>query len=278
MNIDCQWIDKNLEALFSGTLSQKDQQCAQQHIESCGACGKEVASLNAIDPLVKRYFQNELNRVRQGSSRTVARGRLVLVTSAALIAAGLLIVATLRTSQPNLTTRSIAPVPAANSLQPQDAPSSVKTTDTETTLERAKPADSTPVAATQTAQAVAARDNPAPDFMVIDPAGYSRTLADYRGYVFVVGVLKADQSDVTSDFERLYKEFGSNRKLRFLAVANDRQFRRANTTFPFAYNEGSKLFGAAPGDFVLLDESGSIQLRGSLVTDLDKLKQALQEK
>ena len=278
MNINCQWIDKNLEALFSGTLSHEDQQRAQQHIESCGPCGKEVAALNAIDPLIKRYFQNELSRVRQGRSRTVARGRIVLVTSAALIAAVLLIAVTLRTSQPNSIAPSIAPIPSANSLQPQEAPSSIKSTDAETALERAKPVDSITAAAPQTPQAVAARDNNAPDFMVIDPAGYSRTLTDYRGYVFVVGILRADQPNVTSDFERLYKEFASNRKMRFLAVANDRQFRRANTTFPFAYNQGSKLFGTVPGDFVLLDESGSIQLRGSLLKDFDKLKQALQEK
>ena len=274
--MDCQWIDKNLEALFSGTLSHEDQQRAEQHIESCGACEKEVAALNAIDPLIKSYFQNELYRVRQGASRSVVKGRLAVATSVALIAVGVLIAATLRTSHSDLSTPSAPPVPAANSLQSQQTPPSVKSADAADAVERAKPLDSTPNAAAITASPAATRDNNAPDFMVIDPAGYSRTLADYRGYVFIVGVLGTDQSDTTSDFERLYKEFAANRKMRFLAVANDRQFRRANTTFPVAYNQGSKLFGTAPGDFILLDESGSIQLRGSLTKDFDKLEKALQ--
>jgi len=276
MNIDCRWINQNLEALFSGTLSHEDQQRAQQHIENCGPCGEEVATLNAIDPLVKKYFQDELNRVRQGASRPAKRGRLVLVTSVALIAAGLVAAVTLRTSQPNPAVPSTAALPSANSSRPQESLPSVKSTDEGGTLERAKPVDSISNPAPVTAAGAETADNNAPDFMVIDPGGYSRTLADYRGYVFVVGVLKSDQSDATSDFERVYKEFAANRKIRFLAVANDRQFRRANTTFPFAYNQGSKLFGAVPGDFILLDESGSVQLRGSLTKDFDKLEKALQ--
>jgi hypothetical protein len=276
MNIDCQWIDKNLEALFSGTLSREDQVHAQQHIENCGLCGKEVAALNAVDPLVKRYFQSQLNRVQQGSSSTVAKGRLVLVSSAALIAVCLIIFATLRTSHSYSVNPSQGSAQIASSPQPVDIAPSVKSSDGNTTGERAKPVESAPDAVAPTGHSIATPDNNAPDFVVIDPAGYSRTLADYRGYVFVLGVLRADQLDATSDFERLYKEFGSNRKLRFLGVSPDRQIR--NTTFPIAYNQGSKLFGALPGDFVLLDEAGSIQLRGSLVKDFDKLETSLQQK
>jgi len=44
------------------------------------------------------------------------------------------------------------------------------------------------------------------------------------------------------------------------------------------YNQGSNLFGAEPGEFVMLDETGAVQLRGSLVNDIDALRKALQEK
>lgn len=241
-------------------------------------CGSEVAALNAIDPLVKKYFQSELNRVQQGSSRTIAKGRLVLVSSAALIAVSLLIFVTLRTAHLDFAGPSTARAPVANSAQPLQTVPSAKGTDESATagaVERAKPLDSAAPAVVANGT-VAMPDNNAPDFMVIDPAGYSRTLADYKGYVFILGVLRADQLDATSDFDRLYKEFGSNRKFRFLAVSPDRQIR--NTTFPIAYNRGSKMFGALPGDFVLIDEAGSIQLRGSLVRDFDRLEKTLQVK
>src|ERR1051326_3059596 len=101
MNIDCQWIENNLEALFSGTLKLEDQGRAQHHIENCGPCAREVAALRSIDPLVKRYFQGELDRARRTSSRTIARGRLVGMSSAALIAGCVLLFVALRTTQPD---------------------------------------------------------------------------------------------------------------------------------------------------------------------------------
>lgn len=277
MNIDCQWIDKNLEALFTGTLNQEHQQRAQHHIENCVSCGKEVAALNSIDPLVKRYFDSELRRVRQGSSRRIAKGRLVVVSSVALLAVCLVLVVGLRTPPPDtkpssaVASQAVSPLPKL----PDTVPSS-NTTEAVVTPERAKPVDRLPNTNEQIPRAAAAPNRNAPDFMVIDPAGYARTLSDYRGYIFVLGILRTDQRDGVSDFEQLYKQFGSNRKFRFLAVSNDRQTRIPNTTFPVAYNEGSKLFGALPGDFVLLDATGSIQLRGSLVKDFESLTKTLQ--
>jgi hypothetical protein len=280
MNTDCQWIDKNLEAFFSGTLSQEDQHRAQHHIANCGQCGKEVAALNSIDPLVKRYFDSELRRVQQEPPRRIAKVRLAAVSSVALLAACLLFAIALHNSRSDSNASSAVPIQAANSpSQPADTVVSAKTSDREATAERTKPADSTANVTVQAPRAAAAPDSNAPDFMVIDPAGYSRTLSDYRGYVFVLSILNRDQRDVISHFEQLYKQFGSNRKFRFLAVSSDRQIRMPNTTtFPVAYNHGSKLFGALPGDFVLLDETGALRLRGSLVKDFERLQKTLQEK
>jgi hypothetical protein len=278
MNIDCQWINENLEALFSGTLAQEDQDRAQHHIESCGSCGKEIAALKSIDPLVKRYFEGELDRVRRGTPRNFAKGRLVALSSAALIAICLLLVAALRTSHPNPAIPNIGPAQAVASAQPPALPP-VKSIDTATSeVERAKPVESAANDQAQTPPVLATSDNGAPEFLVTDPAGYSRTLNDYRGHVFVMGVLNSSQPESIANFERLYRAFNSNPKFRFLAVSNERQVKPTNTTFPVAYNQGSKLFGTLPGNFVLLDEMGSIRLRGSVVKDFDSLQKALQNR
>src|SRR5437879_5591521 len=95
MTVDCQWIQRNLEALFCGTLSPEENRIAQEHVEGCGSCNKEIAALSAIDPLVKRYFQNELNRaigVRATRPRAFWRRRLALTSGAVLAAAVLLAV------------------------------------------------------------------------------------------------------------------------------------------------------------------------------------------
>jgi hypothetical protein len=278
MNIDCQWIEKNLEALFSGTLSQEDQGRAQHHIESCGRCGREVAALRSIDPLVKKYFQGELDRVRRASPRTVAKGRLLALGSAAFIAVGLLLAVTLWTSPPNSPVPTIQPEHSDAAAHPGVVPSSESADGTSPQVERAKPAESAPSDTVQTPRVLPTPGSNAPEFLVSDPAGYSRTLDDYRGHVLVIGVVRAGETDATSNLERLYKAFGTNEKIRFLAVSIDRQPKPVNTTFPIAYNRGSKLFGASPGDFLLLNEAGSIQLRGSLIKDLDKLQKILQER
>jgi len=277
MTVDCQWILKNLEALFCGTSSPEENRMAQAHIESCGSCDKEVAALNAIDPLVKGYFQNELNRARRVSatrSLTLWRRRLAL-TSAAVLAASLLLAVVLRTSHqtPVIPSPSVAQEVTPSAV-PESAPPA-KTDDT-ANIERAKPVESVPADRAQTAGARPTTDNNAPEFLVTDPAGYSRTLSDYRGHILVVGLLNSVQPDSTSNLERLYEAFGSNPRLRFVAVAGDHQGRPADTTFPIAYNQGSKLFEANPGDFVLLDEAGKIRLRGSLVKDFASLRKTLQ--
>jgi len=116
----------------------------------------------------------------------------------------------------------------------------------------------------------------AADFLVTDLAGYSWSLDDYRGHILLIGVWSSDQRASIANLERLYKSFGSNSKLRIVGVSNARQTKPTNTTFPVAYNQGSKLFGAGSGEFVLLDESGAVRLRGSLVKDFDSLRKYLQ--
>src|SRR5438105_2616514 len=194
MMVDCQWIHKNLEALFCGTLSAEENRIARAHIESCGSCEKEVAALNAIDPLVKGYFQSELNRALRVSStrsRTLWRRRLALTSAAVLAASGLLAVA-MRTphQSPVIPSTSLAQEVTPSQV-PESAPP-VKTNDT-ANIERAKPVESVPADRAQTASARPTTDNNTPEFLVTDPAGYSRTLSDYRGHILVIGLLNSGQ-------------------------------------------------------------------------------------
>src|SRR2546427_906343 len=271
MTVDCQWIEKNLEGLFCGALSPEENRVARAHIENCGSCAKEVASFHAIDPLVKTYFQRELNLALRGSSvrsRTLVRRRLIGLASAALVAASLFLVVELRTDHQKPVNSSAPVVQDVARLQIPDSVPPVKSTDG-ANVERSKPVEAAAGDRVQTSPVLPAAGKDAPEFLVTDPAGYSRTLNDYRGHVLVIGVLNSGQPDSTSNLERLYQIFGPNAQVRVLGISNERQFKPANTTFPIAFNQGSRLFGAKPGDFLVLDGTGKIQLRGSLVKNFD---------
>ena len=111
-----------------------------------------------------------------------------------------------------------------------------------------------------------------------DPAGYSHTADEYRGHVVVIGIWSVDQPEATGNLDWLYRTYAANTKLRFFGVSKIGQTKPANVTFPVVYNQGSKVFGARPGDFVVLDENGSVELRGSLVKDFDSIRKLLQGK
>ena len=195
MTVDCQWLEKNLEALFCETLSPEQNRMARAHIDNCDSCGKEVAALKAIDPLVKAYFQNELNRAlkaRASSGRRLPASRVLGLSSAALIAASLLLVFTLRTPTQQPAVPAASPVSEATEAQPPEATPLVKSSDAPL-VERAKPDASEPAERPQIPRATAATGKGAPQFLVTDPAGYSRTLNDYRGHVLIIGVLNSPE-------------------------------------------------------------------------------------
>lgn len=273
MSIDCQWIEKNLEALFCDELNAEESRLARTHIEGCTPCRKELAALNAIDPLVKKYFQEQMS-LAVAPRRT--RMSAVYGAAAVAVAATLLIVVTLRTPETNTVSPTSPSVSTSAGTATVAEPPVIKD-ETEAGTARAKPEPAVAPDTVRTAPVVAPDQN-APDFLVTDPAGYSSTLNDYRGYVALIGLWSSDRPESAANLERLYKNFSANTKLRFVGVTNERQARAANTTFPVVYNQGSKVLGLQPGEFVLLDESGTVELRGSLVKDFDNLRQVLQGK
>jgi hypothetical protein len=270
MTVDCQWIEKNLEALFCGGMSETDGRAARMHIENCESCRQEVRALNAIDPLIQNHFRRELEAAR--GSRVIHRGRVLGLSAAAAVMAFSLVLLIRIQSNP-----IVAPAGAPSNNIPTasvDTPAAPKPDDA-AEVSRMKPSVEASASPDRRSPAPPAIPPNAPDFLVTDPAGYSHTLDAYRGRLVLIGVWSSGQTESIVAVERLYKMYAANPKVRFIGVSNERQTRPANTTFPVLYNQGSRLFGARPGEFVLLDENGAVQLRGSLGKDLEALGRAL---
>lgn len=274
-SLNCQWIENNLEALFCDRLEPEQEQRARQHIESCSNCRREVQALSAIDPLVKRHFQNQMRAAQR--PRAISTGRVFGLGTAVASLIAIVLFVVLRAPQPTSTATVQPPIqpPAPIIEQVPPAPPVKTTAETTAPAERAKPVDQPDRATDQILRALPSRSPNAPDFLVMDPAGYSRKIEDFRGHVAVIAVWSGASPEAIANFERLYKAHGSQAKFRFAGVSNERLARPANTTFPVFYNQGSKVFGVQPGEFVVLDENGGIAMRGSLVKDFEKLSHGL---
>jgi hypothetical protein len=272
--VDCQWIEKNLEALFCDRLNEEESRLARSHIDNCAACGREARALNAIDPLIKSHFQRELEIARR--PRVFHRAR---VFGLAGVAASVAIVLFLVLIRPTNSTSVVTPTagfPTETPVVSNEPTRPVKEEDA-IEIKRAKPEPSSPVDRKRQPPLPPVTAN-SPDFLVTDPAGYSHTLDEYRGRVVLIAVWSQNQTESIANIERLHRANSTNPKFRLIGVSTARQPKPANTTFPIFYNEGSKLFGAQPGEFVLLDENGTAELRGSLTKDVENLRKILQSK
>src|SRR5262249_33932438 len=124
MNVDCQWVGKNLEALFCDGLSESEERLARTHIKNCTSCKNEVQALNAIDPVIKSYFRRELDVARR--PRLIHKGRIFGVSSAAATVCAILLLLLIRTPQPTASVPAV-PVPQADTPSASDdAPVAIK--------------------------------------------------------------------------------------------------------------------------------------------------------
>jgi hypothetical protein len=268
MKVDCQWLTAKLENYFCEGLNGEELRLATDHLQSCSACRAEVQSLRNVDGLVKQLFKDRLMRA-QSSHRVARRLGLPLAFAGAAVAAVLVLSFTLwpqhdmglpqASLQPPAAPieRTPAPVDAGEVKQPLPPPEN---------RVKPKPAPApSPRPPAPDAQVSAG----APPFVVIDPAGYSTTLETYRGLVLVFGVWSAAKPEAAMNLDRLYKTFGANPKVRVLGISSRRQERLSGTSFPMFFNDGSRLLGAADSQFVLVDPSGNVRDRGSLLQDGD---------
>jgi hypothetical protein len=281
MNMDCQWVEHHLEAILCDTLAEEETRLAREHIGNCAGCRNEVQSLMAIDPVIKKYFHAQLTRAERAGDAPVrgARRRWSLQAAAVAVVAVVLVLL-FRIPQTNdIQAPFSVQTPAAPSVS-VDVPS-VDKKDFAALSERAKP--SADRAEDSEAPARSAVLSPAPDpnapaFLVSDPAGYSHSVQDYRGFKTLIGVWSPEQPRSIAALERLYKTFGSDPTLRFIGVSPQRSAKPANTTFPLFSNQGSRLMDAQPGEFVLLNGSGTVTMRGLLEKDFETLSKKLREK
>jgi hypothetical protein len=275
--INCQWIESNLEALYCDKLDPEQVSLVRAHIESCESCSREVHALDAIDPLVKNYFRRELQIAQQ--RRTLRAGRVFGLSAATLALVAVLLFVVFGTpqtqvhhDQPTASVNHNEVAPAAQN----DVVPPVKNPDATPPSGRTKPPANQPtIVPDRTPEGRLATSGNAPEFLVTDLAGYAHKLEDYRGHVVLVAIWSGASQEAISNLEALYKTYGGKPKFRFVGVSNARLAKPANVTFPVFYNQGSKVFGARSGEFVLLDESGGILLRGSLTKDIDSLREIL---
>src|SRR5215831_12003202 len=120
MTVDCQWVEKHLEALFSEELGEQESRAARAHIESCESCKAETHALIAIDPLIKNYFRRELEIARR--PRVIHKGRVLGLSTAAAVVVALLLMILIRNPQaPGVVAPSpdsVASVPEAPPAEP----------------------------------------------------------------------------------------------------------------------------------------------------------------
>jgi hypothetical protein len=273
MNADCQWIDSKLEAFFCDGLTADENRRTRKHLADCDRCRDVVAELNAVDPVVRKLFRHELARARSPQRRSP-----VLIGSVATAFAALILVIVMQVPRivTNDNTQGNLPVASATTAPVQDAviPKVPETVSTE----RVKP---DALALDQRGRGpvppIPVGEN-APDFLVTDPAGYSRNLNDFRNHVLIFGVWTSQRPQTVSNLQRVYQAFSANPKLRILGVAPQREAKPAAATFPITFNQGSKLFGAKTGELLIVDSSGVVRMRGTLEQDQTSLVSSIKTK
>jgi hypothetical protein len=273
MNVDCRWMDENLESLFCDRLPPEDEGQAHEHLETCIRCHDAVAELRGVDLLIKRLYHQNLTIARTPKPRrSPALAAAMATAMVVLIFVVIWKIPTAEVRGPQLQSpTSIASIPSA------DTPAVPKIGEI-SSPERAKPQPTTPDQPAVTisrATETPSNDPSAPDFLVTDPAGYARTLADYKGYVLIFGLWDPADSRAISNLEQIYKTFSSNVKLRILGVSNDRRPKPKTATFPIAYNQGSRLLGITQSQFIVVDGNGGVRLRGSLLDSNTKVLGAI---
>jgi len=278
MKVDCQWFNTNLEAYFCDSLDAQQLQLVADHLKTCLSCRSEVQAIRDVDPMVKQLLEYRMTRAMAAAHAPRRSGRRIgfqlglFGTAAAL--AGILVFAVF------LNPRGPAgPVPA-NQTALQDTAASdadaktdsaVPTTRAKTDVPDLKAPEIKPV------PEPAITDN-APAFLVSDPAGYTRSLEDFRGHVLLIGVWSADQPEAAQSIQRLYQAFGNRKEVRILGVTGRNVERPVGMTFPMAFNNGSRILETRSSNFVVVDKEGNVQMRGSLAGDSNALTTKIRAK
>jgi len=271
MKVDCQWIEENLEGVFCERLGAEEDRLARLHLDSCAACRLKVEELTKVDPVIKQIFRQNLAVAR------APRVRRSPIWAGAFASALIAVIFVVVWRVPRARTPAPAAVesPAVIAEVERTPAAPVAKVSEPSQSERSKP-EPDKASTADVRKAVPAISENAPAFVITDPAGYSRTLNDYRGYVLIFGVWSAREPKTVSNLERLYQIFGNNTKIRIVGVSMKREPRPKTATFPIAVNQASKLLGAGPSDVVIVDGAGRVRMKGTLLQEPSSLINAVQ--
>lgn len=267
---NCEWINSKLEAYFTNELPGEERQRFQTHLGSCSECSAEVESFKDIDSVIRGVFERRLAVARQASQiNTRPRVfKIALATTGLAVAALVLAIGMTSFQQapaPPLAIRT----PTVPDVQPEVKKDSVD--EANSTKKLAKPGDAAP-AKTASDPSLETVGSDAPDFVITDDAGYTKTLENYRGSVFLFGVISHDQKDGVAGLQQIYNKFAANREIRIVGISRHRDEGINGATFPILFNHGSKLLGVPDGHFLLMDSTGKPRMEGSL-TDTKSVSQ-----
>lgn len=257
---NCDWMNSKFEAFFCDTLTNEERRQFQMHLESCEECGRQVASLNAIDPVVLGVMRRRV-ALAEKAAQADTRPRVLKIALGAvgLAAASVLLVIGLRFI-PEIPAPPIVSNPPAVQQANETEIKKDQTEPTDTRL--LKPGDA-PAAKPKPRPELDAPQVNGPEFAIMDAAGYTTTLETFRGKVFLFSVVSSDQKASVNNFQQIYDAFQTSREMRMLAVAHHRQD-DLRATFPIWFNNGSRLMGVEEGQFLLMDAGGKPILKGSL--------------
>jgi len=266
MKIDCRWFSTNLEAFFCESLGTEDFKLASEHLQTCLSCRKEFQALHETDPLVKQVLAYRMTKARAAAfaPRRSMGFQLGLATAAVALLAVLGIVIFNQTERPKgSANQSAAQSPDPSKDEDKGEPSlSIDRTKPDAPDPRLQPVKPPPEPAIS--------DN-APEFQVITPEGYSKSLQDYRNRILLFGVWSADRPETSQNLQRLYQAFGTRRDLQILGISSRGQDRPAGMTFPMVFNNGSRLLETRVASYAIVDKDGRVQWSDTLVGDSNVL-------
>ena len=276
MNVDCRWVDSNLEAVLSDQLDADQKSGFEQHLYTCERCRTEIEGYAKVDRLVGAYMDQETARAYAVPRLGLSGGELAAAAMAA--AAVLAVVLWL----PSVANQPATQAPPLAEVSAPEAPIAVADIDKAADAagsERAKPGVDTAPAQAQTAPATDIPESADPRFYVTDTAGYSYSLNDFAGSVLLFAVFGESYAEAAR-FQEVYDSHGLKSNLRILGVSTvTTAARPPGITFPLMTNRGSSLLDTPAGEFVVVGADGTPHRRGLLRDDglLETLSSALRE-
>ena len=91
MNVDCNWVDSNLETLLFNQLEDNHVASVGNHLRSCERCRKQLDDHKKVANLIEGYMSQQLYKAQRPIERGQAVGRLAVAGVLATAILGILL-------------------------------------------------------------------------------------------------------------------------------------------------------------------------------------------